>query len=195
MSPQTFLALLTVLTVGVTLMAEFRNFEFFEMCLQSSYNLHNMLFWNILRAPMSFFEIQPIGVVLTKFTKDLGILDQTLPLTFLEVLTVRALKLNYIHADISKITIYFQIFIGLLFTMCLTSAYIPAMLFPSIAMLYVCYSAINVYLKTSRPLRRLLGIFSAPVQTQTSSTLQGLATVRSFQIEPLLISDFSRQQV
>lgn len=41
--------------------------------------LHISLLSNILRAPMFFFSITPIGRILARFSKDIDVIDVTLP--------------------------------------------------------------------------------------------------------------------
>ena len=42
----------------------------------ASKNLHNKMTWNLLRAPMQFFDSNSIGSMLTKFTKDIECLGK-----------------------------------------------------------------------------------------------------------------------
>lgn len=50
-----------------------RNSAFLNVCLNSSIELHRRLFKGVLRAGMSFFEMNPAGRVLNRFAKDIGI--------------------------------------------------------------------------------------------------------------------------
>ena len=58
----------------------------------ASINLHNKMFRIVMRAPMSFFEKNPVGQVLNRFTRDLGFVDDPLPNTSHLLLIVRLLS-------------------------------------------------------------------------------------------------------
>ena len=43
--------------------------------LTSSTNIHKKMTWKLLRAPSAFFDANPIGRILSRFAKDIVILD------------------------------------------------------------------------------------------------------------------------
>ena len=45
----------------------------------ASKTLHNKMLNNILSTPMSFFDTTPLGRILNRFSKDVNIIDETLP--------------------------------------------------------------------------------------------------------------------
>ena len=47
--------------------------------LQASNVLHNELMKNALTLPMAFFDTTPVGRLLQRFSKDIDVLDNTLP--------------------------------------------------------------------------------------------------------------------
>ena len=49
-----------------------RTTTFFTICMRSSINLHEKLFNSVIRAPISFFDANPIGRLLNRFSRDLG---------------------------------------------------------------------------------------------------------------------------
>ena len=79
--------LLSLIIVNVT-----KLIAFFFLCVNSSRVLHNRMFASILRAPVLFFDTNPVGRVLNRFSNDTGLLDDLLPFHFSEYLVVRYTK-------------------------------------------------------------------------------------------------------
>ena len=61
---------------------------FYQSCLLASKNLHNTMFDKILRAPPRFFDTNPSGAILNRFSKDIGSMDDMLPSAALTTLRV-----------------------------------------------------------------------------------------------------------
>ena len=47
--------------------------------MRASAYLHNTMLANILRGPMEFFDVTPIGRILNRFSKDIDTIDVLLP--------------------------------------------------------------------------------------------------------------------
>lgn len=48
-------------------------------CIFAAISLHKTLLQNIFHAPITFFDITPAGRILSRFAKDIDVLDITLP--------------------------------------------------------------------------------------------------------------------
>lgn len=48
-------------------------------CVHASVVLHKYILTNILRLPLAFFETTPVGRVLSRFSKDIDVVDNGLP--------------------------------------------------------------------------------------------------------------------
>lgn len=64
--------------------------------MKASKKLHNQLFTNLLNVPMRFFNKNPLGRILNRFSKDMGIIDELLPHTSLEAIEVYFFYYNLI---------------------------------------------------------------------------------------------------
>lgn len=51
----------TILIVGLFVFSLIRSVHFFIMCMVSSVNLHNKMFECVIRAPLRFFDCNPVG--------------------------------------------------------------------------------------------------------------------------------------
>lgn len=74
-----------VLTVLLTFL---RSILFVIVCMISSINLHNQMFHCLLQAYMRFFDTNPSGRILNRFSKDMGTMDEIIPKTMLEAIQV-----------------------------------------------------------------------------------------------------------
>ncbi|PSN47504.1 hypothetical protein C0J52_02254 [Blattella germanica] len=57
---------------------------FFTMCMRASVRLHDAMFASITRATMWFFNNNPSGQILNRFSKDMGNIDEFLPQTMID---------------------------------------------------------------------------------------------------------------
>ena len=71
-----------------------RALAYFRMCYTASVNIHRELFRATLRAPMSYFDRNPVGRILNRFSKDMGIADDVLPPTLYEAIDVNISKFS-----------------------------------------------------------------------------------------------------
>ena len=131
---------------------------FFQALLRSSEKLHNKMATAILKAPVLFFDSNPIGRILNRFSKDIGCLDEVLPATFLFAVQMVLFVLTAALLPL------------------VANAWLAAVVVP-IILLYV-YIA-RYFMRTSRELKRLESLCRSPVLTQISETLDGLDTIRS----------------
>jgi len=60
-------------------MTNLRACMFFNLCMKASKNLHNRMFGSLLSAPMRFFDTNPSGRILNRFSRDMGAIDELLP--------------------------------------------------------------------------------------------------------------------
>lgn len=125
---------LIVLTVAVTLS---RSLLFFSVAMKSSTSLHNSMFKGISHASMYFFNTNPTGRILNRFSKDMGQVDEILPGVMMDVA---------------------QIFLGLFGVIVVVALVNPWFLVPTFILAVIFYFLRVFYLKTSRDVKRIEGI-------------------------------------
>jgi ATP-binding cassette subfamily C (CFTR/MRP) protein 4 len=74
-----------ILLVVLAILSHSSNWAFVKFCKCASKRLHDALFQKILLASMSFFNDHSSGRVLNRFSKDIGIMDDFIPVTLSEV--------------------------------------------------------------------------------------------------------------
>ncbi|XP_076004890.1 ATP-binding cassette sub-family C member 4-like isoform X2 [Genypterus blacodes] len=161
------------LTAATIVFGFARNLLLFNVLVKCTQNLHNRMFSAILRTPVRFFDINPIGRILNRFSKDIGLLDSNMPLSFV----------NFI-----------QVLLQILGVVAVASSVIPWILIPVVPLLLVFLYVRRYYLQTSRDIKRLEATTRSPVFSHLSSTLQGLWTIRAFRAEERFQKTFDAHQ-
>ncbi|XP_022796744.1 multidrug resistance-associated protein 4-like [Stylophora pistillata] len=135
-----------------------RCYILFLVCLRCSERLHDKMVVALLQAPVLFFDSNPVGRILNRFSKDVGCMDELLPLQFLS--TVQLVLLLFSSVIVPSVTNPWLVFVTI----------------PVTAM--ILYFA-RFYLKSSRELKRLESMCRSPVFSHISETLEGLDTIRT----------------
>ncbi|XP_063977971.1 probable multidrug resistance-associated protein lethal(2)03659 [Diachasmimorpha longicaudata] len=161
---------LTVTTIVISLV---RSFAFFEYCMKASLKLHDKMFRSISRATMRFFNTNTSGRILNRFSKDMGAIDELLPMALIDCI---------------------QIGLSLLGIVVVVGVANPWLMIPTAIIGIFFYYLRIIYLSTSRSVKRLEGITRSPVFSHLNATLQGLATIRAFEAESVLAKEFDQHQ-
>ncbi|KAL4028664.1 hypothetical protein IC575_011872 [Cucumis melo] len=132
---------------------------FITSSLHAARTLHDQMLLSTIKAPMLFFNINPLGRIVNRFSKDIGEIDRIIPQ-----------RLHVLLEQISSILCTF-ILIGILSTLSLCA------IFPLILCFYVVYL---YYQRTSREVRRLDSISRSPVYAQFTEALNGVSTIRAY---------------
>lgn len=78
----------TAIILTSIILVTFRSILFLKIAMTSAENLHNTMFTSLIRAPMRFFDINPSGRILNRFSRDTGAVDDLLPRIMLESIQV-----------------------------------------------------------------------------------------------------------
>ncbi|XP_072332338.1 ATP-binding cassette sub-family C member 4 isoform X2 [Scyliorhinus torazame] len=159
---------IAVITFGIT-----RSLIIFKVLVKASQELHNRMFTSIIRAPVLFFDRNPIGRILNRFSKDIGHLDDLLPYTCMDFL---------------------QTFLQILGVVAVAVSVIPWILIPIAPLVIVFYFLRRYFLETSRDIKRMESTTRSPVFSHLSSSLQGVWTIRATKTEPQFQAKFDEHQ-
>ncbi|XP_072034829.1 ATP-binding cassette sub-family C member 4-like [Amphiura filiformis] len=161
------------LVLGIVIFSFGRTFLLYFIMVNASKNLHNQMFNSIIRAPMQFFDSNPVGRILNRFAKDIGFMDELLPTTM---------------GDFNQISL---MVLGVVIFICVLN---PMVLLFTLPLCVIFIFVRMFFLQTSRDVKRLEGITRSPVFSHLSATLQGLSTVRAFQAEQKFCQIFDNHQ-
>lgn len=125
---------ITVLTIIVTLV---RSSAFFDMCMRASRNLHDGMFTSISHATMRFFNTNTSGRILNRFSKDLGAVDELLPIALIDCLQI-------------GLTL-----VGIIIVVAISN---PWLMIPTVLISVIFYYLRVIYIATGRSVKRLEGI-------------------------------------
>ncbi|XP_050079430.1 probable multidrug resistance-associated protein lethal(2)03659 [Anopheles maculipalpis] len=157
----------------ITILLTTNSFAFFEMCLKASLHLYAALYRGVSETSMLFFHQNPSGRVMNRFSKDIGLVDTSLPTVMIDSL--------YFFLELA----------GIIVIVALANYWL---LIPTAIMGVVFYMLRFVFLKTARNVKRVEAITRSPVFTHTNATIDGLTTIRAFGAEHFLEDTFHRYQ-
>ncbi|KAG3283750.1 multidrug resistance-associated protein 1-like [Ictidomys tridecemlineatus] len=127
--------------------------------LSASRTLYAQLLSNVLHLPLQYFETNPIGQIINRFTKDMFIID----IRFHYYLRT---WLNYTLDVIGTILVILGAF--------------PLFILGIIPLVFLYFTIQRYYIASSRQIRRLSGASRSPVISHFSETLLGVSTIRAF---------------
>ncbi|CAG9863422.1 unnamed protein product [Phyllotreta striolata] len=159
----------TIFIFGSVFFLTLRSFLYYNICMKASKVLHNTMFSNVLQAPMRFFDTNASGRILSRFSKDMGVLDELLPRSLIDTIQV------------------FMLMTGILIMVFIVT---PWMIGPTIVLGIMFYWFRVVYLKTAQAVKRLEGTTRAPVFSHVSATLYGISTIRSASAQQMVTKEF-----
>uniref|UniRef100_A0A674ETM6 Multidrug resistance-associated protein 4 n=1 Tax=Salmo trutta TaxID=8032 RepID=A0A674ETM6_SALTR len=161
------------LTLASVIFGFARSLLMFNVLVKAAQSLHNRMFISILRTPVRFFDINPIGRILNRFSKDICQLDSMLPITFVD---------------------FSQLILQNIGVVAVAAAVMPWILIPVVPLLIVFLFLRRYFLQTSRDVKRLESTTRSPVFSHLSSSLQGLWTIRAFRAEERFQNTFDAHQ-
>lgn len=161
------------ITLGTIFFAIAHCTFFMSFFVTTSINLHNSTFNRVIQATMDFFNKNPSGRILNRFSEDIGVIDEYIPHIIYDVISVLFL------------------FIGVI---TLASLVEPLLMIPSGVLILIFYLFRVIYIKTSRNVKRLEAIARSPLFSHITASMHGITTIRAFDAEKILIDEFDSFQ-
>ncbi|XP_053685764.1 probable multidrug resistance-associated protein lethal(2)03659 [Sabethes cyaneus] len=150
-----------------------RSFSFFYLCLRASIRLHDQLFRGITRATMYFFNTNPSGRILNRFSRDIGCIDIFLPSAMMDCI------------------LFFVEFTAIITLVSIVNYWL---LLPTAVMGIMFYGLRYVYTNTARSIKRVEALTRSPIFSHANASFQGLTTIRAFGAEKILANEFDQHQ-
>lgn len=155
---RSILSIVIGLVLAVCFFAIIRAFLSFYFTVEASKRLHDQMTRSVLRSKIEFFDINPIGRILNRFSGDVGSNDDQLPSTLFDFLVVAFLVAGALISAVSVIPI--------------TLAVVPFMIWYFVRVR-------RIFVSTSRELKRMEGLARSPIFAMLSESLSGIATIRA----------------
>ncbi|KAM9049321.1 LOW QUALITY PROTEIN: ATP-binding cassette sub-family C member 4-like [Megaptera novaeangliae] len=176
--PDWYFTVYSVLTVGTVLFGITRSLLIFCVLVNSSQIRHNKMLESILRVPVLFFDTNPIGRILNRFSKDTGHMDDLLPLTFLDFIQTFLLVMGVmVHAAGVMVAV------------------IPWTVIPLVPLGIIFFVLRQYFLETSGDVKRHLECATRSlVFSHLASSLRGLWTIRANNAEQKFQEVFDTHQ-
>ena len=171
---KTNLVIYACLVGGSLVFGMIRACVFLSVSLRCSERLHDKMVLAVLQAPVLFFDSNPVGRIMNRFSEDVGCLDEMLPKQFLAA----------IQLDLLVFT-----------TVLVPTVTNPWLLFVVVPITVAVVYILRYYLKTSRELKRLESTCRSPVFSHISETLNGLDTIRTRGRQRAFVDQFCRYAI
>jgi ABC-type multidrug transport system fused ATPase/permease subunit len=130
--------------------------------IEASRQVQRRLLGAIIRASTRFFDSTPIGRLLARFSKDVNIVDNSLP-NRVETAIDTFFQLLAVLANVATGTPYAILIVG------------PAIVILTVLLL--------LYRQTSSQLQRIEALARAPIYTHFNESIEGIATIRAFNMQ------------
>ncbi|CAO4382850.1 unnamed protein product [Caenorhabditis nigoni] len=127
--------------------------------VRASRLLHGGLLHNMMRSPMAFFDVTPLGRILNRFGKDVDVIDSRLP----------SCIMTFVGAIVQAVTIF-----------AVPIYATPGSLLIIVPTLYGYLRLLRFYVSTSRQLKRLESASRSPIYSHFQESIQGASSIRAY---------------
>ncbi|XP_069135571.1 multidrug resistance-associated protein 1-like isoform X2 [Argopecten irradians] len=137
--------------------------------------LHQKMLLTIMRCPMTFFDTTPIGRIINRFSSDVDIMDNNLPITCRISNTFFLISLNTFFLSLSTVIV--------------VSVNTPQFLIIIVPVAVLYFIILKFYIPTSRQLKRLESMTRSPVYNHFSESVSGASVIRAYRAQDRFIKE------
>jgi len=166
-----FLGTVLVILAAVIFFSIIRSVICFALTIRASKQLHDAMTAAVLRAKIEFFDTNPSGRILNRFSADVGSNDDLLPPTLFDFLMCAFLVGGTIATAVSALPIVLVVF-------------------PPLIWYFIRVR--KLFVTTSRELKRLEGLARSPIFAMMSESLSGISTIRANGAESYISKQFEK---
>ena len=135
---------------------------FYYRCAIAAEHMHTGLLFGIMRSPMQFFDTNPLGRIINRFSSDIDLMDKMIPF---------------------QITDFVWCLMDVVATLIVISSALPIFLSSIIPIVLVFAIIQRLYIVTSRQLKRLYSVSKSPIFSHFSETVSGAQIIRAFKVK------------
>ena len=139
-----------------------RMFAIFYNCALASKKIHDATLTSLFHSPMSFFDTNPTGRILNRFSSDMDMIDLTMPFRIGDLLECLATTIAILG---------------------LVAWNAPAILILLAPLAVLCVFIQIFFGRTKRQLKRLDAVNRSPIYAHFSETIQGTSVIRAYKSE------------
>ncbi|KAJ1782494.1 hypothetical protein LPJ59_006797, partial [Coemansia sp. RSA 2399] len=136
--------------------------------IRASREIHESMLRGVLRSPMSFFDVTPLGRILNRFSSDLQRCDEMLP--------------RYVGGLVNTM-------VSVVSTITVIGFSTPLMLVVMFPLSFIYRYLQERFLFSSRELRRLDFTTRSPIFAHLQESIGGVSTVRAYSQQPRFIAE------
>ncbi|XP_057660508.1 multidrug resistance-associated protein 1 isoform X6 [Diorhabda carinulata] len=127
--------------------------------LNAATTLHRFVLSNVIKLPMTFFDVTPIGRILGRFSNDIDVVDSRLPMTVSSIMG----NIFRVVGTLAVISYSTPIFILVIIPLCI-----------------IYYFMQRFYVATSRQVKRLESVSRSPIYSHFGESVSGAHAIRAY---------------
>ena len=169
-SDSLYLSIFGALAVFSSVMILVRSLMYAKFAVHAATSLHEAALGRILFVPLLFFERNPMGRILNRFSQDQDDCDSRLPMA----------NSQFLLTGTRVVTV-----------MMLTCAPNPVFIVALIPLIAIFFKAREYFRRSARETQRLVAVTASPVFASLEETLDGLLTIRAYRAQGEVVDNFS----